>query len=169
MALDGSGAILVAGRTSATDFLPESLPRGPGFLAVISADGSRFISATRLPAAPEIGAMRLTSTGQLVMGATTQSGELPTTPGVSQSEYRGCLPGQYPTCYQGACSCLLTNGYVFRVMRMAGSCGQLTWAGIQRRSATWPWMPAETYGFRATRPVMISPTHRAAWPAAASC
>jgi uncharacterized protein (TIGR03437 family) len=116
VALDGRGAIYVAGLTSAADFLPESLARGAGFLAVISADGSRFISATRMPA-PLLttGAMRLTSTGQLVIGATTWSSDLPTTPGASQSEFRGCPPGRPLTCYHGSCTCPVSNGYVFQV------------------------------------------------------
>lgn len=114
-ALDGSGRIYVAGSSSATDFLRESLAPGLFFLAVISADGSRLISATRLPAAPEIGAMRLTSTGQLVMAATTAIHGLPTTPGAAQSEFRGCPPGQYPLCYQGGCTCPVNNGYAFQV------------------------------------------------------
>jgi uncharacterized protein (TIGR03437 family) len=113
--VDGKGNIYVAGSSSATDFLPDTWQLGGGYLMVISADGSRLSSATRMAVAPEPGAMRLTSTGQLVMGATTWSGGLPTTPGVSQSEFRGCPPGQYPLCYHGGCVCRFSNGYVFEV------------------------------------------------------
>jgi len=111
--VDGSGRIYVAGSTSAIDFLPESLARGTGFLAVISADGSRLLSATRIPFGPT--AMRLTSAGQVVAAATTARHGLPTTPGAAQSEFRGCPPGQYPLCYRGTCICPVNNGYAFQV------------------------------------------------------
>lgn len=114
--LDGRGAIYVAGGTSATDFLPD-LARGPGFLAVISADGSRFISATRMPSWPGFGSMRLTSAGHLVMGATAFGSFFATTPGAIQSTYLGCpggfyWSGPYHLCHGGEA---MPNGYVSEV------------------------------------------------------